>query len=164
MKAALLVLAVLQVISGAITAIATFTQSFILGILAIALIVLGVVPIFALIRCMDDIDELRPKLQWLTERVYKLENQLSLYENPVMIDVEQNSSSPGAYERHTGRQPQGPGQTAKHRWICPKCQSVNAEGTSSCQECGARYTSEIGSVEERPLTKWKLKDYKKKEQ
>lgn len=150
MKAALLVLAVLQVISGVITGVAAFTQSFILGILAIVLVVLGILPIIALLRCMEDVDDLRSECVRLQNKLHQLEKAVGPVQQPIMRDSEAAPASPL------------PAQTANYRWICPKCQSVNAEGTSSCQECGASYTSEIGRVEERPLTKWKLKDYKKK--
>ena len=150
MKAALLVLLVLQLVSGAILGIGAFSQSLLLGILSIASAVLGILPIIALLWCMDDVDDLRSECVRLQCKLYQLEKAVGPVQQPIMKDGEAAQASPL------------PIQTANRRWTCPKCQSVNAEGTSFCQECGARYASDFGGLEERPLTKWKLKDYKKR--
>ncbi len=160
MKTALIILAVIQAISGTITALVTFSQSVLLGILAIVLVVLALVPIVVLIRLLEAAEDQQVKLHWLTERVYKLEKQLAMTEQPIMTDEQSIGNS---YENHLKRpRPQKSGVVSAYRWVCPKCQSVNPEGTASCQECGAHYSLEIGMMEDRPLTKWKLKDYKKK--
>ena len=88
MKAALLVLAVLQIISGLVTAVAAFTQNIFLGILSTAIVVLSLVPIFALIRCMEELDDLRYQYIRLEGKHHWLEEVLGAAKCPVMMDFE----------------------------------------------------------------------------
>lgn len=149
MRTAIIVIIVIQLIADVVASLALLGQNFLLAILGLALALLSLVPLIALLRCMEDVSDLQSEVYSLRNRLHRLEGQLAAPEDRPVA---------GAF---VSEAPQSK-MTARERWTCSKCGSVNRAGINACESCGARYSFEQQKITDAPLTKWRLKENKKK--
>ena len=116
--------------------IAGLSVSFVYACLYAAFGLVGVVPTYALIKCLDYIDELKSD-------VYRLEMNVREIKKELPQDNEEAVYSYGEKRN----------ETAPYPWICTKCDSINKEGITTCATCGADFNSAIHP----PLKKAKKK-------
>ncbi len=148
MKKILYGIVIFDIIIGIFSFFTLLANSIVLACLSLVGSMASLVPLFLLIQCLDRIDNLQIDLDTLRQkfRVHeKAENG---------VDPEQ--------ENQNFRDVELPKMESQKRWICPKCQNINKPGTATCDSCGANYTFDSESPAEAPLTKWKLKENKKK--
>lgn len=134
--------------------IITLTIGFIVSLstvpfYAFLLLLLGIlelIPIIAIITCLDDIEKLKQDNAYLSYRIKKLENEV-LPEEPV-----HNSFPELLY-----------GEPAKAIWECVKCGTVNKAKTTHCSNCKAPYSPFINptddSTKKKKRSRW-IKDNK----
>lgn len=114
MKKILYFLAVCEIVAAIAAFLVLLEHSLLWSAGALFFGILGTVPLFALIRALDDIDSLRAELAALRDRDFR--------------------SAPTPEE---GAPPLLPSETD---WQCLKCRAVNRAGTGICQNCGAYYS------------------------
>lgn len=152
MKTAIKVIIALQIVSDIVSCMFLLFTKPLWLLLAVPLALLGLVIPFALLYCLGANEQLQADVWRLKDRLNRVEHQYS--SETLQADIhnfEEGSSEPL------------PNMTAKYRWTCVKCQTVNREGTSVCENCGSHYSFEQEKVIPAPLTRWKkLKDKKRK--
>ena len=113
----------INILALAVAFIMMLTASPIYAVIILLLGILEIVPIIAIISCLDDIEKLKGENTMLSYRLKKLENE-TLPEETV------HNSYPELIH----------GDTAKAVWECVKCGTVNKKGTSECSNCKAEYS------------------------
>ncbi|MBO7218283.1 MAG: hypothetical protein J6V50_06225 [Clostridia bacterium] len=150
MKKLLFVTLILQGIGVVFGFFSLLATSFLLAVVELMLGLLGMIPIFAIIRNMEDIEDLDFKLYSLKRDVLLLEEQV----NP-RTDIEHTYEVPVAHH----------GEKAKGSWECVKCNTVNKENTERCLNCGAVYSSiynpTSNPAEKKQVSRW-IKEKKTK--
>ncbi|MBQ3058066.1 MAG: zinc finger Ran-binding domain-containing family 2 protein [Clostridia bacterium] len=131
MRKLLIILLVINVITLAIAFIMSLVTAPLYAVLFLLLGILELVPIIAIISCLDDIDKLKQENAMLSYRLKKLENEV-LPEDPV-----HNSFPELAY-----------GEPARAIWECVKCGTVNKAGTTQCSHCKAPYSPFINPTDD----------------
>lgn len=124
MRKLLYLILVLDVIGIAVGFFMALAQSILLAVLILASGILGLVPIYALITALDDIDSLRDELSRLRYDLRSRENQgheESVSDAPI--------TAPSAEKK----------EVAQRNWQCIKCVTINKAGTSKCSHCGTPY-------------------------
>lgn len=150
MKKLLYITLVLQSIGVVFGFVSLLAASFLLAFLELALGILGMIPIFAIIKNMDDIEELDFKLYSLKKDVLLLKEQV----DPAP-DAESVYEAPAVHY----------GEKARGSWECVKCNTVNKENTDRCLNCGAVYSSIYNPTsnpfEKKQVSRW-IKEKKTK--
>lgn len=149
-KVLIVILIVLEALSGVVSVFSLLAANWLAAVLALAVVILGIVPLVVLIEHMDELRYLREDISQLQTRVRRLEKQLSVSEEAPI------------FNRIAGAEDMQPKMTATSRWACVKCGAVNREHTAFCENCGAHFSEEQGQVADTPLTRWRLKNKKKK--
>ena len=126
MKKLLVITLVLQGVGVVYGFLMLLASSFWFALIEAALGVLGMIPLFAIIRNMEDIENLDFKLYSLKRDLVLLTEKLD-----PNTDVEEKHEPPAIQ----------PGEKAKGSWECVKCHTVNKENTERCSNCGAAYDS-----------------------
>lgn len=121
----------INIITLAIAFIMTLVASPIYAILILLLGILSLVPIFAIISCLDDIEKLKGENTMLSYRLKKIENET------IPQETVHNSYPELAH-----------GDTAKAVWECVKCSTVNKAGTSHCSNCKAPYSPLVNPTDD----------------
>ena len=122
MKKLLYIILTINIISLILAFFAILGNSFFYAILFGLLGILQLVPIIALISCMDNIEKLQDEVSYL---YYKLKH----YEEDVG-NIPESTSSPIANNP----------DTARATWECVKCGTVNKANTNHCANCKAPYS------------------------
>lgn len=149
MKKILYGIIVWDILIGIYMFFALLAEHMLLACLSLVSSAVGLVPLIVLVQCLDRIEDLKIDLDTLQQRFRAQERA------ETGVDPERKNQ--------VFHDPEQPKIEARKRWICQKCQSINKPGTSVCESCGAHYTYSQESPAEAPLTKWKLKENKKKE-
>lgn len=105
--------------------------SVVYAVILLALGILELIPIIAIISCLDDIEKLEGENTMLSYRLKKLENEV------LPQETVHNSYPELAH-----------GDTAKAVWECVKCGTVNKAGTSHCSNCKAPYSPFINPTDD----------------
>ncbi len=118
---------------------------------AVIFLVLGLlelIPLVAIIHCLDSIEKLEEDNAMLSFRLKKIENSLG----PQSDEIKESYPE----LKH--------GETAKAVWECVKCKTVNKAETTHCSNCKAEYSPFINPTDnpyqKRKLSRW-IKDKKK---
>ena len=148
MKKILYGIIVWDILIGIFLFFALLADHLLLACLSLVSSAIGLVPLILLVQCLERIEDLEINLDALQQKLRAHEKT-------------ENGADPEQKNRvfHDSEQPK---IEASKRWICQKCQSINKPGSSVCESCGAHYTCYQESPTEAPLTKWKLKENKKK--
>ena len=149
MKKALYVILTIEIISAIIGFFILLFKSFILALVFIPSFILGIVPILAIIRNFEEVEDLHYELYLIKSEIKKLKDQDKK-------DYEDNSSPIPSAEYK---------ETAKGAWECVKCGTINKENTSCCSNCKAAYSAFINPTvnpyEKKKTSRWiKEKDLK----
>ncbi len=140
MRNLLKALLIVDIICIVIEFFVLLSNSLLLALLLIPLSVLGLVPLIAVIRNMDEIDDLRATLDRLRYEV-KL-----LSDNSEPAKPHDDISLPERTE------------TARGTWECLKCNTVNKAGTTRCSNCRAKYSAWANPTdnpyEKKKISKW----------
>lgn len=147
MKITLVVLWIINVVSALFLFLLLLGEDLLLAFIFGAVLLFSMLPITALLRCMDQIDDLHDNVTRLRERVFQLERALD------RSDAEPKETPDVSMQAFC---------SALGRWYCPKCKSVNRAKTAQCENCGAHYSPEFERLTDAPLTRWRLKKGKKK--
>lgn len=126
MKKLLYITLILQGIGVIFGFLSLIASSFLWAVLELGLGLLGMIPIFAIIKNMDDIEDLEFKLYALKKDILILQEQ-----NVANTDSEYTYEAPAVSH----------GEKARGSWECIKCNTVNKENTERCINCGAAYNS-----------------------
>ena len=127
----------INIITLAIAFIMSLVASPIYAILILFLGILSLVPIFAIISCLDDIEKLKDENTMLSYRLKRIENE-----------TQPQETVHNSYPELTH------GETARAVWECVKCGTVNKAGTTQCSHCKAPYSPFINPTDD-PLKKKK---------
>ena len=150
MKKLLVITLILQGIGVAYGFLILLATSFWLAVVELGLGILGMIPIFAIIKNMEDIED-------LDYRLYSLKKDVSI----LAEQVNPNSDADYTYEAPSVHR----GEKAKGSWECVKCNSVNKENTERCLSCGAAYSSVYNPTsnpaEKKQVSRW-IKEKKTK--
>ena len=115
----------------------SLNSSFILALVSFAVSSIGIVIPIAVIKNLDNIEEMQTEL-------FRLRHHITQIENSLEGKAEQE-------EKHLLFEEEIAGGT----WQCVKCGSVNKDGTSHCSNCKAAYSSYINPTAD-PSKKKKL--------
>lgn len=126
MKKLLYVILIIDIIASIIGFFALLLSSFIVAIIALPFIILGFVPLFAIISNLEKIEKLEEDLAILKYQQINTQAQMSAPEN---FPAEENTAP--AVDRK---------ETARGAWECVKCGTVNKQGTTHCSNCKADYS------------------------
>ncbi len=137
MRKLLIILLAINAVTLTIGFIMTLVASPLLAVILLLLGILELIPIIAIISCLDDIDKLKQENAMLSYRLKKLENEI-LPEEPV----------------HNSFPELACGEPARAVWECIKCGTVNKAGTTQCTHCKAPYSPFINPTDD-PLKKKK---------
>ncbi len=150
MKKWLYVLLAIEIVSLIISFFAIITNSLLLAILIIPFGILGLMPLIALILCMENIEELKADISYLSYRNKKLEDLLNADNTDSAVSKPPTANC---------------GDAAIATWQCVKCQTVNKGGTTYCSNCKAEYSPFINPTddpnEKKKMSRW-IKEKKKK--
>ncbi len=126
MKKLLYITLILQGIGLVLVFFMLLASSFLLAVIELAFGLLGMVPLFAIIRNMEDIEDLEFKL-------YSLKREVVLLTDAVAPKTDEEDTHEPPAVQH--------GEKAVGTWECVKCNTVNKENTERCSSCGAVYSS-----------------------
>ena len=118
----LLIIDILAIVFGFITML---TASVIYAIVFLALGVLQLVPIIAIIFCLDNIEDHNYKISRLYLKLHHIEETKENDNPPPVAEIGDKSDLP---------------------WKCIKCDTVNKAGATNCSNCGAKFLPEINPV------------------
>ncbi len=146
MRKLLYILLGINILTLAYGFFAILSSSIVYAVILLLLGILELIPIIAIISCIDDIEKLKDENSMLSYRLKKLENE-------VLPEETVHNSFPELTH----------GDTAKAVWECVKCSTVNKAGTSHCSNCKAPYSPFINPTdnpyEKKKLSRW-IKDKK----
>ncbi len=131
MRKMLYILLVINIITLTVAFIMSLATAPLYSVLVLALGILELIPIIAIISCLDDIEKLKEDNAYLSYRLKKLENEV-LPEEPT-----HNSFPELSY-----------GVPASAIWECVKCGTVNKAGTTQCSHCKAAYSPFINPTDD----------------
>ncbi len=125
-------------LSAAIVALLlSLNSSFILALVSFLAALVGVIIPLAVIKNLDNIEEMQTELFRLRHHITQIEN--------VLEGKAEQEGEPLSFEE----------EFAGGTWQCVKCGSVNKEGTSHCSNCKAAYDSYVNPTSD-PNKKKKL--------
>ena len=138
MKKCLYILLILQVLICAVSFIMLLPKSLILAIIFICINSLTIVLTYAVINNMSNIEDLWAESTRQRLEIKKITNKLDFEEtgivkSPTMDDTEISNGV----------------------WECVKCGTINKQGTKSCSNCKANYSSIINPTDD-PYKKKKV--------
>ena len=139
MRKFLYILLVINILTLTYAFFAILGTSVLYAVIVLALGILELVPIIALISCLDNIGKLQSENVMLSYRLKKLENEILTNDTPA------DTVYPEL--KH--------GETARAVWECVKCGTVNKAETSHCSNCKAEYSPFINPTDD-PTKKKKL--------
>ncbi len=148
MKKVLYGIIVLDVLAAVVSFFVLLGSNVIMACLALIGAAVSLVPLILLLQCIDRIEGLEIRLDTLQQKLRAQERTAN--------ESEPEETSASTYDAPL------PKMTSSSRWVCSKCQSINKSGTAVCDSCGAHYSLAADTPAEMPLTKWKLKENKKK--
>lgn len=125
MKKCLYILFVIDVLAIACGFITMLTASVIYAIIFLALGFLQLVPIIAIIFCLDNIEDHNYKISRLYLKLHHIEETKENDNTPPVAEIGDKSDLP---------------------WKCIKCDTVNKAGATNCSNCGAKFLPEINPV------------------
>lgn len=125
MKKCLYILFVIDVLAIACGFITMLTSSVIYAIIFLALGILQLVPIIAIIFCLDNIEDHNYKISRLYLKLHRIEETKENDNTPPVAEIGDKSDLP---------------------WKCIKCDTVNKAGATNCSNCGAKFLPEINPV------------------
>ena len=131
MRILLYILLGINILALAVAFIMMLTTSPVYAVIILLLGILEIVPIIAIISCLDDIEKLKGENTMLSYRLKKLENEV------LPQETVHNSYPELAH-----------GDTAKAVWECVKCSTVNKAGTSHCSNCKAPYSPLVNPTDD----------------
>lgn len=137
MKKILYVILVINILSLIYAFFMLFANSFFYAVLVVVLGGIGLVPLIALIKCLDNIEDLESEVSYLRYKIKGIEDNSAeeIKENPLTV----------ANNRYT----------ANATWKCIKCETVNKAGTNHCANCKAPYSPIINPTDD-PYAKKKV--------
>lgn len=122
----------------------TIANSPVYSIIITLISILGLSPIFALIYCLDYIEDLKYTQNKLLSKVKKLEDTLEETDN---VEIFSEANTYPAKSNHI--------DSAKAVWECVKCGTVNKANTNHCSNCKAPYSPFINPTSD-PNAKKKI--------
>ena len=125
MKKCLYILLTIDILAIAFGFITMLTASIIYAFILLALGILQLVPIVAIIYCLDSIEDQKYTISQLYTKLYNLEETRENDITPPVAEVGNKSDLP---------------------WKCVKCETVNKAGATNCSNCGAKFSPEINPV------------------
>ena len=131
MRILLYILLGINILALAVAFIMMLTTSPVYAVIILLLGILQLVPIIAIISCLDDTEKLKGENTMLSYRLKKLENEV------LPQETVHNSYPELAH-----------GDTAKAVWECVKCSTVNKAGTSHCSNCKAPYSPLVNPTDD----------------
>ncbi len=109
--------------------------------------ILELIPLLAIIYCLDSIEKLQEENSMLSYRIKKLENNFEPQKDEIRETYPELNH----------------GETARAVWECVKCGTVNKAQTSHCANCKAEYSPFINPTDnpyaKKKLSRW-IKDKK----
>lgn len=150
MKKLLYITLILQGVGAVFGFFSLISSSFLLAVIELVLGLFGMVPIFAIIRNMEDIEDLDFKLYSLKREIFLLTDKVE-----PKTDAEETREAPAVHR----------GEKAVGSWECVKCNTVNKENTERCLNCGAAYSPVYNPtsnpLEKKQVSRW-IKEKKTK--
>lgn len=125
MRKLLIVLLVINIITLGLGFFMILSNSLLYALIILGLGILELIPIIALISCIDNIEDLQYDNKYLHEKIRKLEDMI----NGETVSKEENHihTNDGEY-------------IASGVWECVKCGTVNKAKTTKCSNCNASYS------------------------
>ena len=121
--------------------------SVLYSVLSAILGLIGLIPIFALISCLDDIEKIKYTQNKLLYQIKKLEDTLT--NNP---DTENPIKTSENIAINLNK------DTARGVWECVKCGTVNKAETDCCSNCKAPYSPWVnptdGTLSKKKISRW----------
>lgn len=140
MRRFLQILLGVQIIASVLEFFVLLGQSFLYAVVALALSLLGLVPIIAVLRNMDEIEYLRSAVSTMRSQIRRLQDEVQ--------EAAGESATPAV-----ARADAAPGA-----WTCVKCGTVNKAGTARCETCKAAYSPETNPTDDpyadKKLSRW----------
>ena len=129
MRTFLYIYLVLNIIAAIIGSIAVLFTSPLTALIYIPLVILNIIPIFAIISNLESIEQLKSDF-------YKLKCEIK--SNKVDTDNEYNDihTAPAVNYEYT----------ADNSWQCVKCATVNKSGTNHCSNCYTAFSPDISTT------------------
>lgn len=125
MKKCLYILLIIDILAIACGFITMLTASIFYSIVFLALSILQLVPIIAIIYCLDNIEDHNYKISRLYLKLHHIEETKENDNTPPVAEIGDKSDLP---------------------WKCIKCDTVNKAGATNCSNCGAKFLPEINPV------------------
>ena len=142
MKKLLYVHLVLQIIAAIVNFIALLSSSIFYALVLTPISLLGVVIPIAILKNMENSENLDSEVFYLRSRVNALEKAIN------------GKSEDGEEEAPTERE----GDVSFGNWKCIKCGTVNKKGTTRCEGCKAAYSLELNPTQnpnkKKKLNRW----------
>ena len=129
MKKYLYIILVIDFLSIGFVFFALLSTSLLYSVIATLLGLLGLVPIFAIISCLDNIESLQHTQNKLLYQIKKLEDALNGASENKNPDITNENIAVSINK-----------DTARGVWECVKCGTVNKAQTDSCSNCKAPYS------------------------
>lgn len=132
MRKLLIVLLVINIITLCFGFFMILANSLLYALIILGLGILELIPIIALISCIDNIEDLQYDNKYLHEKIRKLEDMI----NGETVSKEENHihTNDGEY-------------IASGVWECVKCGTVNKANTSKCSNCNAPYSPSLNPTD-----------------
>ncbi len=127
MKKLLYILLLIDILTFVYAFFMILANSVLYAVIFTALGIFQLVPIIAIIYCMDNIEKLQDDVSYLQYKFKKLEDNESASKAP------EASAPPIAEYKDTAIAP----------WECVKCGTVNKAQTNHCSNCKAEYSSYV---------------------
>lgn len=142
MRKLLNIILVIQIIGVITEFFILLFHSVVLCIILTPISLLGIVPTIAIIKNMDDIEDLQYTLNHLRFELKQI-NENEKTEDSTTESLNSNI-------RHR--------ETARGAWECVKCDTVNKEGTDHCSNCGSDYSPftnpTVNPYEKKKVSRW----------
>ena len=145
MRKLLIVLLVINIIALCFGFFMILANSLLYAIIFLGLGILELIPIIALISCLDNIEDLQYDNKYLHEKIRKLEDAIN-----------GNNLSENSEFTYTNNSE----HIASGVWECIKCGTVNKANTSKCSNCNAPYSPSLNPTD-KPYTKRKISRFVK---
>ena len=127
----------LELAAAILTLLLTLSSSFILALVSFLISLVGIIIPLAVIKNLDNIDEMQTELFRLRHHITQIEK--------VLEGKAEDEGEPISFEE----------EFAGGTWECVKCGTVNKEGTAYCSNCKAAYDSYVNPTAD-PKKKKKL--------
>ena len=142
MRKLLIILLVINAMALAIGFFMMLANSILYSIIFLAIGMLELIPIIAIISCLDDIEDLQYENNYLRTKIKKIEDSINGDVKEEEITVAHNPTA------------------AKAAWECIKCGTVNKVETAECSNCNAPYSPFLNPTDD-PKRKKKISRFVK---